>query len=230
MAWSLSILLVAGTTALGSPPTVPVGPPDTLETTLSVAGRLHPSAASLAVFTPLLRTAAPNPPAISGVPTGPSRSRQAGVDDPAPQLVEYSDAYFTRLTIHRWASYATLPLFAAEWYLGNQLFNGTASSSTRGAHGAVAAGLGVLFAVNTVTGGLNLWEGRKDPEGRTLRTVHGVLMLLADAGFAAAGATAPETERGFTSGNRSRHRTIGIASILTATASYLIMIPPFRRD
>jgi len=160
------------------------------------------------------------------IPLLPSSPGAAG--GPTTQLVEYSDAYFTRLTIHKWASYLTLPMFAAEWYLGNQLYNGDAPSWSKGAHGAVASGLGVLFAVNTVTGGLNWWEGRKDPEGRTRRTIHSALMLLADAGFAAAGATAPEFEHGRTEGNRATHRAIGIGSIVSATVSYLMMLPPFR--
>jgi len=151
----------------------------------------------------------------------------------APQLVEYSDGYFTRLTIHRWASYLTLPLFASEWYVGNKLLSDNPPSWARGTHGALASGLAALFAVNTITGGLNLWEARKDPEGRTLRTIHGVLMLLADAGFAAAGATTPEDEEGGYGSYRARanrHRNIAVGSIITATISYLIMLPPFRRN
>ncbi|HEX3276717.1 MAG TPA: hypothetical protein VHR43_17815, partial [Gemmatimonadales bacterium] len=72
-----------------------------------------------------------------------------------PRAIEYSDAYGTRLAIHRYASYAELPLFAAEFALGQRILNGErtgdrASSGTRSAHSAVAGGLGVLFAVNTV--------------------------------------------------------------------------------
>jgi len=42
----------------------------------------------------------------------------------APQLIEYSDAYLTRLKIHRWASFLTLPLFASEYVVGQRLQNG----------------------------------------------------------------------------------------------------------
>ena len=41
-----------------------------------------------------------------------------------PHAIEYSDAYNTRLTIHRWGSCTMLPLFASEYYLGNRLLNG----------------------------------------------------------------------------------------------------------
>ena len=109
--------------------------------------------------------------------------RSAG---PAP--IEYSDAYYTRLTIHRYGSYAMLPLFAVEYALGQRILNGQqtgdfASSGTVSAHKVVAGTIGVLFAVNTVTGVWNLIEARKDPDGRTRRNLHALGMLLADAGF-----------------------------------------------
>ena len=93
-----------------------------------------------------------------------------------PRAIEYSDAYYTRLTIHHWASYAELPLFAAEYVLGQRLLNeertGFPSQGLKTAHTTVALGLGALFTINTVTGGWNLWESRKDPAGRTLRLLH----------------------------------------------------------
>ena len=46
---------------------------------------------------------------------------------------------------------------------------------------SLAAGVAVLFGVNTVTGVWNLWEGSRNPSGRTKRLVHGILMLCADA-------------------------------------------------
>ena len=63
----------------------------------------------------------------------------------------------------------------------------------KGAHAVVGAGIVGLFAVNTVTGAWNLFgEGRQDKEGRTLRLVHGLLMMAADVGFLATTASAPE--------------------------------------
>jgi len=147
----------------------------------------------------------------------------------APDLVEYSDAYFTRLTIHRWASYLTLPLFAGQYVVGQKLMNGDGSDNLRGIHGALAGTLAGLFAVNTVTGVWNLYDSRKDSEGRTRRTIHSVLMLLADAGFVATAALANEneSEHGYYGGssNNNAHRNMAIASMGTALFSYAIMLP-----
>src|SRR3954468_7647355 len=40
-----------------------------------------------------------------------------------PKAIEYSDAYETRAKIHKYASYATLPLFATEVALGQSIYN-----------------------------------------------------------------------------------------------------------
>jgi len=148
---------------------------------------------------------------------------------PRPIAFEYSDGYYTRLKIHKWASFATLPLFATQVVLGQKLYNGTASDGTRSAHSAVAVGTGVLFGVNTVTGVWNLAEGRKDPNRKTRVKVHSILMLVADAGFAVSGFMAPETEHegGFESSSgvsRSTHRAVALSSMGIATISYLIML------
>ena len=121
-----------------------------------------------------------------------------------------------------------LPLFATEVALGQSLYNNGGEGSRRGAHGAVGAGIGVLFGINTVTGAWNLWEGRHDTNGRTRRFAHGLLMMAADAGFLATAALAPNSEsehgaRNFDS-NRSAHRTIALTSMGVATAGYLIML------
>jgi hypothetical protein len=151
-----------------------------------------------------------------------------------PMAREYSDGYYTRLSIHKYASYATLPLFVAEYYLGQKLFtadSGTSNDGLRTAHSAVAFGIAGLFAVNTVTGVWNMWEARKDPEGRTRRYVHGFLMILADAGFVATAASAPghEEERNGTpnpdfESEKTQHRNLAIASFSTALAGYLMML------
>src|SRR3954465_11403225 len=39
-----------------------------------------------------------------------------------PQAIEVSDAYETRLRIHRYASYTLIPLFAAQSIAGNQMY------------------------------------------------------------------------------------------------------------
>ena len=158
---------------------------------------------------------------------------QAPADTGRLRAIEYSDAYAVRLKIHRLASYAELPLFAAEYFLGEKLLrdqrnglnqggeDGGSRSSARGAHSAVAAGLGVLFTVNTVTGGWNLYESRKDPSGRTRKWLHTITMLAADAGFlwtAAAAEGARESDAG-----ARTHRTRAIASMSLATASTVMM-------
>ncbi len=154
------------------------------------------------------------------------------VDTPAPPPppIEYSDAYYTRLQIHKWASWAMLPLFAAQYASGQDLVkNGRdAASWARDIHGPAATGVAALFAVNTVTGAWNLWEGRKDPYGRKWRTAHGVLMLLADAGFVATGMLAGDA--GENSSTRSAHKTVAITSMGIAVSSWLMMLPPFRRE
>ncbi len=173
--------------------------------------------------------------APAAAPAGPVAASVAALDaQPAPAArrpvaFEYSDGYYTRLKIHKWASFATLPLFATQVVLGQKLYDGTGSDSTRSAHNAVAAGTGVLFGVNTVTGVWNLVEGRKDPNRKKKVVAHSVLMLIADAGFAATGLLAPshEHENGFESSSgvsQSTHRTIALSSMGVATLSYLVML------
>lgn len=147
---------------------------------------------------------------------------------PAKVAVEYSDAYRLRAKIHKYSSFAMLPLFATEVALGQSLYNNGGEGSRRSAHAAVGAGIGALFAVNTVTGGWNLWEAREDPNGRTRRWLHGLLMMAADVGFVATTAVAPnrEFERGGSnfSGNRDTHRRVAFTSMGLATAGYLVML------
>ena len=140
-----------------------------------------------------------------------------------PRAIEYSDLYYTRLTVHRWGSYTMIPLFAAEYSLGQNLMQ-DASPATwmKPAHAVVAGGVGVLFGVNTITGLWNLWESRDDPSGRTRRIVHSVMMIVSDAGFLATGLTAPGHHHGFTTYgdylHRERvHRDIAIGSIALST-------------
>ena len=142
---------------------------------------------------------------------------------------EYSDGYRTRLKIHKYASYATLPLFVAQFAVGQKLYDGNASDSTRSVHGALAAGTAVLFGVNTVTGVWNLSEGRKDPNHRTKRMVHGILMAVADAGFVATGLMTPESEHGESGSegggtSRSTHRAVALTSMGIATVAYVMML------
>jgi len=142
---------------------------------------------------------------------------------PRPRAVQMGKGYELRLKVHRLASWATVPLFVAQYVVGQKLYDGDSTGEgARDAHGMLATGTTVLFGVNTATGLWNLWDMRKKPEGRTRRIIHTVLMLGADAGFVATGMMAPDDDDG--GGNRSGHRNLAIASMSVATASYLYML------
>jgi hypothetical protein len=171
----------------------------------------------------------------SGIPTEPMALHAALANPivdapeqtaPPPRVTEYSHGYQVRAKIHKYASFATLPLFATELALGQSLYNDPGGGK-KTAHAIVGAGIGSLFAVNSVTGVWNLLEGSKDPVGRKRRLTHGILMLAADAGFFATFLNAPGShELDFNQFNdsRSTHRTVAITSIGLATAGYLTMI------
>ena len=137
-----------------------------------------------------------------------------------------------RARIHRIASYATLPLFGAEALVGQSLYN-SSSSGKKQAHLVLGGAIGTLFGINTVTGVWNLIEARKDPSGRKMRLVHGLLMLAADGGFFATALLGPggsEGQRGglYTvsdgGGSKSTHRAVAFTSIGAASVGYLIML------
>jgi hypothetical protein len=151
------------------------------------------------------------------------------VDTPVvqrPRAIEYSDAYYTRLTIHRYGSYVMIPLFVAEYSLGQNLMNDASPASwMKPSHVAVASGIGVLFGVNTVTGVWNLWESRHDPAGRTRRIVHSVMMIASDAGFLAAAAVAPGGNGQFSTRSHDQrvHRNVAIGSFALSTVGGAMM-------
>jgi hypothetical protein len=154
--------------------------------------------------------------------------REAADSSHRPRAIEYSNFYYTRLAIHRAASYATLPLFAAEFIVGRKLItqDTSASGSLRNWHSVLAGGIAGLFAINTVTGVWNLLEDRKNPEGLTRRTLHSLMMLTADAGFVVTGATAPHHRRNTPlPANYGRtHQAVAISSMGLALGSYLMML------
>lgn len=149
-----------------------------------------------------------------------------------PIAIEYSHAYEVRLKIHKYASFATLPLFGAEWWLGQSLYSNTPADrgdSRKGLHAFVGASIIGLFGVNTVTGAWNMFgEGWKDPNHHTLRLVHGLLMMASDVGFVWTTRTGPNSRRVSEAltyeSDKAYHRDIAIASISTATVGYLIML------
>ena len=144
-----------------------------------------------------------------------------------PPAIEYSDGYYTRLTVHRIGSYAMLPLFGAEYLLGHELEeSGDVAGWVKPTHVAVATGIGALFVLNTVTGGMNLWEARHEQEGRTRRLLHAALLTLADAGFvytATLAEDAGEEEPGEDGGGSNDHRNAALVSIGISTAGTLLM-------
>ena len=151
------------------------------------------------------------------------------VADTVPRVrrkaVVYSDGYATRLRIHKTLSWGMLPLFAASYFSGDQLLTKgiDAPSWARSMHGPAATGGAILFGANTVTGGWNLWEGRKDPNGRTRRILHSVLFTAASGGFAYAGTKlADDAEENLSA--RRNHRNLALGSIGVSTVSWLIML------
>jgi hypothetical protein len=168
--------------------------------------------------------------AISTTPL--STPTAAGADDPqspAPRHVafEYSDGYKTRAKIHKYAAFATLPLFASEFYLGQSIYN-TPSDSKKNAHLVIGTGIMGLYGAQAVTGVWNMVEASHDPnpDGKKRRLVHSILMLASGAGFAITPMVAPggHEERLNGPSSASTHRAVAYTSIGIGTAGYLLML------
>ncbi len=193
------------------------------------SGRQMPDQLRLNVNLPQIAPAAGNP-AFTGklVLSLGNQNPSTQLPPPRPKAVSYSSGYSMRAKIHKYASIATLPLFVSEAIVGQKLMNRTnGEDSLRSVHSALAAGTGVLFGVNSVTGVWNMWETRKDP-GHRKRMFHGILMLAADAGFVATAALAPHREDGGAGVRRisdaSTHRAVAFASFGIASVSYVYML------
>lgn len=146
--------------------------------------------------------------------------------NPRPRVmaVEVSDWYNRRLTVHRWLSYGTIPLFGFQYAAGRQIWDKGpgAPGWARSGHRAGAATLAGVFTVNTVTGVWNLWDSRSVEEGRARRYLHAASMLAADAGFTWAGAKlSEEAETNFE--KRKLHRTVALSSMALAITSGVLM-------
>jgi len=140
------------------------------------------------------------------------------------RAVEVSEWYSRRLTIHRYTAYSTLPVFAAQWAAGQQLYDKSRAAPTwaKTTHRVGATYLAGAFTVNTVTGLWNLWDSRSQPQGRTLRTIHALTMVAADAAFAYAGAKlSDEAEQ--SASKRQEHRTIALSAMGVTVLSGLAM-------
>jgi hypothetical protein len=148
-----------------------------------------------------------------------------------PKAIRYSDESYKRLAVHRDASYAMLPLFVAEYLLGQSLYNQIgpadtlpASPSLRTWHRTVADAIIVLFGVNTYTGALNLEESSSNPDGSARRYAHAVVMILSDVGFVATGQLAPGAQGLTDPSRRTAHRTVAMVSMSTAIVGDLMML------
>ena len=140
-------------------------------------------------------------------------------------VVEYSGSYNKRLTLHRYLSFAMLPLFAGSFLTGDQIIRkaDAAPEWARDWHAPLATATAVVFTANTITGVWNLLESRKDPVGRTKRIVHGILFMVASAGFTYAGTTlAEQAEEDGSKGNL--HRTVALSSMGVSVASWALML------
>jgi len=139
--------------------------------------------------------------------------------------VEVSEWYERRLRIHRYGAYATIPLFVFQAAAGNELYQkgSGADSWAKNGHPIGAAGLATVFGINTVTGLWNLWDSRVVPQGRTRRTIHTLLMLASDAGFAYAGIKLSEDAEESADARR-KHRNMAYASMGVAVTGAGMML------
>ncbi len=141
------------------------------------------------------------------------------------EAVEYSEGYGQRLWWHRWLSYPIVPLFAAQYYLGEKLMvnQSGASDLTKNGHRAIATATAVIYTANTVTGLMNLWEGRNDPSSRVKKYLHAAMFVAADAGFVY-GATLAGDAQKYGQEFRDKHRTVELTAIGISVASWAMML------
>jgi hypothetical protein len=139
--------------------------------------------------------------------------------------IEVSEWYERRLRIHRYGAYATIPLFAYQAAAGNELYQkgDGAAGWARNGHRVGATALATVFGANTVTGLWNLWDSRAVEQGRTRRTIHALLMLASDAGFAYAGIKLSEDAEQSADARR-RHRNTAFASMGVAVTGAGMML------
>ena len=141
-----------------------------------------------------------------------------------PKVVEVSDWYSRRLTVHRYVAYATIPVFALQWAAGDRLYKHGAEAPTwaKTMHRVGATSLAAMFTVNTVTGAWNWWDSRSVKEGRVLRTIHALSILGADAAFTYAGAKL-SNEAETSQPKRQEHKTVALSAMGVTIASGLAM-------
>jgi hypothetical protein len=202
---------------------------------LLAASPLHAQDSASRGASPSLPLAVLQPVALRASPLELGRL-EVGAQDTVPRRRRasvQSEWYGRRLTIHRYGSYVMLPLFIAQYTLGNRLigqkedlFAGRRltpiDGSLRNSHRAVAGGVAALFLVNTTTGLWNLLAIHGEPEGRKLRTVHALTMLASDAGFVTTGILgARASDSGVSEAHT--HRAVALTSFGVATAGASLM-------
>lgn len=201
--------------SLGSAATLP----DTIPVSAASNEPLSSPVAPVTPTPPILTVPATPRPATWTATTTASDTAQG-----RPKVIELSDWYYRRLTIHRWVAYGTLPVFAAQWAAGKRLYDDSRDAPTwaKTTHRVGATALAAGFTVNTVTGLWNLWDSRSVPQGRVLRTVHGLSILVADGLFTYAGAKlSDEAEQ--SADKRRQHRTIALSAMALTTVSGVAM-------
>lgn len=141
-----------------------------------------------------------------------------------PKVIELSDWYYRRLTIHRWVALGTIPVFAAQWAAGERLYDDSrdAPAWAKTTHRVGASLLAAGFTANTVTGVWNLWDSRGVEQGRVLRTIHGLSMLVADGLFTYAGAKLSDQAEQ-SADKRRQHRTMALSAVALSTVSGVAM-------
>jgi hypothetical protein len=147
------------------------------------------------------------------------------------RAITLSDGYYARLDIHRFAGYATLPLMAVAYFSGRQeLAHGSAAPLWADkSHKPAAYLLAGVFALNTVTGVMNLAEASPVRQGKTRRWVHSVIMLAADAAMVYGIARAPSLDAvdarlaAGKHGGWTPHKFGTVTSMSLATVGYLMM-------
>jgi hypothetical protein len=143
-----------------------------------------------------------------------------------PKVVEVSDWYARRLTLHRRTAYAIIPMFGFQALAGRQLWDkgSLAPAWARTGHRVGATAIAGAFTINVVTGVWNLWDARGATEGRALRYLHSASMLAATAGFTYAGAVLSEQAEK-DSGKKKLHWQVAISSMgITAVSGILMKV------
>lgn len=155
-------------------------------------------------------------------PGSPAIPRRPGGE---PRAIEYSGFYNVRLKIHRYASFAMIPIFIGTYVTGDQVLKhgSDAPDWALNWHRPLATATAVLFGVNTITGAGNLGDSRKDPAGRTKRWIHSLMFLAADAGFAYTGIVLAQDARESDS-KRTLHRNVALVSMGISVSSWGLML------